>query len=137
MGTPLSDDERESYAPKGGLLRKLLDDEMAPWPTREEVAYEDAALELLSGRNATLPLGQKAGGRLAAMELWFDSHNQIQWRIVHLDPPPPEDEMGAPDFPLPSPEAPGLYDDPWSQPHMEPTLAPDLEPRAIKDDPQA
>lgn len=38
--TALTPEEREQYAKPGTLLRKMLDDEVVPWPTKEELAYE-------------------------------------------------------------------------------------------------
>jgi hypothetical protein len=105
MGTPLSPEERDEYAPEGGFMRKMLDAGHAPWPSVEEVAYEDIALKLLEGEWVELPLGQKAGGRLAALEIGLNNKSgEMSWRIVHLDPPPPEDAVGAPDFPMEKPD---------------------------------
>jgi hypothetical protein len=106
----------------------MLDEGLVDWPTKEEVAYEDLAMELLNGNTVELQVGvAPATGRRRILEFSLDGG----WRLAYLPPEKPEttDTMGAPDFPLP---------DPWSQPpRMEPTLAPDLQPRPIADDPQA
>lgn len=122
MGTPLSDREREQYAKPGTLLKKMLDDGTVDWPTREELEYENLAIRLLSGEWVEIPLGTMfITGRRAVMEIGFQSGMELSWRVVPLDPAkpePPEDQMGAPDFPLPSPDEA-------------------FGPRAVSDSPQA
>src|SRR5688572_27041757 len=98
MGTSLSPEERDAYAPPTSVLRQMLDEGDVPWPTKEEVAYEDLALKLLSGEWVFLPIGeQPSSGRMAGLELGFgDRQGDLQWRVVHKDAAKPEDAMGAP-----------------------------------------
>lgn len=55
--TAMTPEQREAYAPAGGMLRKALDDGLAEWPTVEEADRESLLGDLLVRGETTLPDG--------------------------------------------------------------------------------
>jgi len=70
--TDLTEEEREAYAEPGTFLRKMIDDGIVPWPTREELIHEDMTLAFLSGVDLTV------GGVTAMMEAVEDAARSAQ-----------------------------------------------------------
>lgn len=54
LSTPMTDAERDAYAVPGTLLRRLLDDDVVPWPTVEEAAYEKTIIGIIERGEITL-----------------------------------------------------------------------------------
>lgn len=52
--TPMTDEQREAYAPPGTVLRSLLDNGTCWWPTVEEAERERSTLDLIRDGKVTL-----------------------------------------------------------------------------------
>jgi hypothetical protein len=66
--TALTPEEREKYAKPGTLLRKMLDDGVVPWPTREELIYEVRYAKALGIMDIGVLLGLMEGETSAEAE---------------------------------------------------------------------
>lgn len=93
--TELTPEEREEYAPPGTYLRRMLDQEVVPWPTREELEYENVKLALLRGEEVTIGTVTL---RMEALE--GSPRSPKDARTRHAGPPPPSS--------LPSAAYPGV-----------------------------
>lgn len=116
MGTPLTPEEQEAYAPPASVMRKMIESGLIEYPTREEKAYEDLAVDLLNGKWVTIPVGTSGTGRRLVLELGSYSDGAMTSRLTWTEPvmpDAPEDTMGAPDFPLTL--TPEPLPNPWAE----------------------